>query len=100
MANVLKLYGRLGGSAPGRWLFTRAVCWTAPYFGSIRPMFEVLEPGYCKVSMRKRRSVTNHIGTVHAIAGELPVQVEVRDRAGEVVVAATIRMWLSQKRSA
>lgn len=31
-------------------------------------MFDVLEPGRAVAHMKKRRSVTNHIGTVHAIA--------------------------------
>ena len=44
------------------------ICWKAPYFGSIRPRFQVLEPGHSVVTMGKRRAVTNHIGTVHAIA--------------------------------
>jgi acyl-coenzyme A thioesterase PaaI-like protein len=52
----------------GRWLYSRLVCWKAPYFASIRPRFEELRPGRCLVRMRKRRAVLNHIGTVHAIA--------------------------------
>ena len=52
----------------GKTLFSRAICFKAPYFSSISPRFEELRPGFARVSMRKRRSVTNHIGTVHAIA--------------------------------
>jgi len=52
----------------GRQLFSRALCMKAPYFSSIRPLVAALEPGRCEVHMRKRRAVTNHIGTVHAIA--------------------------------
>src|SRR3546814_18237123 len=52
----------------GKWAFSRLVCLKAPYFGSIRPRFEELRPEYCEVRMRKRRAVTNHIGTVHAVA--------------------------------
>ncbi len=44
------------------------MCWKAPYFASISPRFEEFRPGYARVSMRRRRAVTNHIGTVHAIA--------------------------------
>jgi uncharacterized protein (TIGR00369 family) len=44
------------------------VCWKAPYFATIKPRFETLGPGRAVVSMKKRRSVQNHIGTVHAIA--------------------------------
>lgn len=49
-------------------LFSRAVCFRAPYFASIRPRFLALEPGYGEARLRKRRRVTNHLGTVHAIA--------------------------------
>jgi acyl-coenzyme A thioesterase PaaI-like protein len=68
MPTALALFERLGGSAPGRWLFTRLVCWRAPYFASISPRIEALEPGRCVVRLRDRRRVHNHIGTVHAIA--------------------------------
>ena len=40
----------------------------APYFGTIRPRFLDLEPKLCRVTMKKRRAVENHIGTVHALA--------------------------------
>ena len=62
------MFQRLGGSGLGRWLFSRVICWKAPYFGSIAPRIEVLEPGRCVVRLRQRRSIQNHIGTVHAIA--------------------------------
>ena len=65
---VLALYERMTRWPLGHWLFTRAVCFKAPYFGSIRPLFVELRPGYCEARMRKRRRVQNHIGTVHAIA--------------------------------
>ena len=65
---ALRLFHRLGGSAPGRWLYSRLICLRAPYFGSIAPRIEKLEPGFCVVRMRDRRAVRNHIGTVHAIA--------------------------------
>jgi acyl-coenzyme A thioesterase PaaI-like protein len=52
----------------GRWLFSWLVCRRAPYFASIAPRFEELRPGRCETRLAKRRAVTNHIGTVHAIA--------------------------------
>ena len=67
-AKALKQWQRLSGSAAGRWFFSRAVCLRAPYFGSIKPVFDILEPGRAAAHMKKRRAVTNHIGTVHAIA--------------------------------
>jgi acyl-coenzyme A thioesterase PaaI-like protein len=52
----------------GRWLFARMVCRRAPYFATIRPQFIELRPGLCKVSMRRRRSIENHLGAIHALA--------------------------------
>jgi acyl-coenzyme A thioesterase PaaI-like protein len=65
---TLALYHRMLRWPAGNWLFTRAICFKAPYFASISPRIEVLEPGRCEVTLRHRRKVTNHIGTVHAIA--------------------------------
>lgn len=62
------IYRRLQGLPLGRWLFTRLICLQAPYFSSISPLFEDLQPGRAVVSMRKRRKIKNHIGTVHALA--------------------------------
>lgn len=52
----------------GLWLFTRLLCFKAPYFSSIRPTFTALGSGYGEAKLPKRRAVQNHIGTVHAIA--------------------------------
>ncbi len=52
----------------GGWLFSRAVCWKAPYFGSIAPRITLLQEGRCEARIRDRRAVHNHFGTVHAIA--------------------------------
>lgn len=65
---ALELYRRLSAVPLGRWLFARLICLKAPYFSTIRPSFRELRPGLCQVSMRKRRAVQNHVGTVHAIA--------------------------------
>ena len=68
MASVLGHYHRLARLPGGRWLFSRLVCLKAPYFSTISPRVERLEPGLCEVTLRHRRKVTNHLGTVHAIA--------------------------------
>ncbi|RUO36434.1 hotdog fold domain-containing protein [Aliidiomarina sanyensis] len=64
----LKLYRKMEKLPFGRFLFSQAVCFKAPYFRSIKPRILHLEPGHAQVKMRKRRAVQNHIGTVHAIA--------------------------------
>lgn len=68
MSQVLSLWSKLETKPLGKWIFSRIICWKAPYFGTIKPRFEELRPGYSRVSMPKRRAVHNHIQTVHAIA--------------------------------
>lgn len=65
---TLTTWRKLSRYTGGRWLFSRVVAHSAPYFSTIRPRIEILEPGLCQVRIRKRRRVQNHIGTVHAIA--------------------------------
>ena len=65
---ALRLFRQWGGSGPGRWLCSRLICWQAPYFASISPQLDQLEPGRCAATIQHRRRIQNHIGTVHAIA--------------------------------
>ena len=66
--NVLRYWNRLQGIPGGRFLFSRALSMKAPYFGTINATVEELRPNFARVSMKKRRAVQNHIGTVHVIA--------------------------------
>jgi acyl-coenzyme A thioesterase PaaI-like protein len=66
--NILNTFNKLKGLPGGTRLFTLAVCRQAPYFSSISPQVEELRPGYARISIKKRRSVENHLKTVHAIA--------------------------------
>jgi acyl-coenzyme A thioesterase PaaI-like protein len=68
MTPLLATYNKMIRWPLGHWLFTRAVCFKAPYFGSISPRFTLLENGRCEATIPDRRAVHNHIGTVHAIA--------------------------------
>lgn len=63
MSELYDLYKRLGNSKYGA-----AVGQIAPYFATIDPQFEKLEPGYCEIVIRNNKSVHNHLGTIHAIA--------------------------------
>ncbi|MDH3577447.1 MAG: DUF4442 domain-containing protein [Gammaproteobacteria bacterium] len=45
--STLATWQRLSRKPAGKWVFTRLVCWKAPYFGSIRPRFVDLRPGFC-----------------------------------------------------
>jgi len=66
--STLALWQKMSAVPGGKWAFSRLVCWKAPYFASISPHFAELRPGYGEVFLKKHRAVTNHIGTVHAIA--------------------------------
>lgn len=66
--DLLALFKKLSRFPGGKYLFSKLFCMKAPYFGSIYPRFQQLDSGRCVATMKKRRSVTNHIGSVHAIA--------------------------------
>ena len=68
MNTALAAWKRLEGKPFGKVIFSRAICFKAPYFATIAPRFVELRPGFARVAMKKRRAVQNHIGTVHAIA--------------------------------
>ena len=155
MTRLLALYERLSRWPAGHWLFSRAICFKAPYFGTIAPRITALAPGRCEARIADRRRVHNHIGTVHAIAlcnlaelaggvmvdaslppsmrwipkgmtvqylrkaqgtmhavatpsqplreategYEVPVDVSVRNQAGEDVFKARIDMWVSPRKA-
>jgi acyl-coenzyme A thioesterase PaaI-like protein len=62
------LWHRLHPLPGGRWLFSRLFGWFVPYSGSIRATIEHLEPGVCRATLRDRRAVRQHLGSVHAVA--------------------------------
>ena len=66
--NTLAMYQRISKLPMGARIFSKAVCFAAPYFSSIKPKISQLKPGLCQVHMKKRRAVQNHMKTVHAIA--------------------------------
>ena len=65
---LLRLWHRLGGSSAGRWLFSRLIGFAVPYSGSIGARVTSLEPGLATITLRDRRAVRNHLGSVHAVA--------------------------------
>ncbi len=65
---ALKSYEKIRDLPGGKLIFSKIISRRAPYFKSIDPRILELRPNYMEASLRKRKAVTNHIGTVHAIA--------------------------------
>jgi len=49
-------------------IFSKIVGQAAPYTGTINARVVDLEEGYCKVQLKDRRAVRNHLDSIHAIA--------------------------------
>ncbi|WP_426358077.1 hotdog fold domain-containing protein [Pseudocolwellia sp. HL-MZ19] len=65
---MLKLWKIFGNFALGRWFVGKALCFTVPYFGTIKPKLIIVKPGHIELTIKKRRAVHNHLKSVHAIA--------------------------------
>ena len=66
--NLMKTWKNLKSFPGGKWIFSRAVGFMIPYTGSIKPSVKELSPGFSKVEVKDRRSIRNHLKSVHAIA--------------------------------
>lgn len=63
MNQVLSMFSSAGPEA-----FSKMVCQMAPYFSTINPRFSALRQGYASVQVPFSKAITNHLGSVHAIA--------------------------------
>jgi acyl-coenzyme A thioesterase PaaI-like protein len=63
MSQVLSMFNSVGPQA-----FSKMACQMAPYFTTINPLISALRPGHATVEVPFSREITNHLGTVHAIA--------------------------------
>jgi uncharacterized protein (TIGR00369 family) len=85
LSTTLQVYTRLSKLPFGNRIFTRALTLRVPYFSTIHPFIAELRPGFCRVEMKERRSIHNHISTIHAgalcnlceLTGGLAVEVTV-----------------------
>lgn len=67
-SRLLSTWETLSRVPAGRWLFTQVIKWMVPYSGSVNPRVEVLEPGHACISIRQRRRLEQHLGSIHAVA--------------------------------
>lgn len=65
---LIKMWKRYGGTTIGRKIFSYILGRTAPYSGTIKAEVLTLEPGAVQVALKDRRSVRNHLNSIHAIA--------------------------------
>ena len=63
-----RVWERLAHYPGGTRLFSAAAMVRVPYFASVLPHIERMEPGYAEVTAPKWPFVYNHLRTVHAIA--------------------------------
>jgi len=65
---TLSTYQKLEKYPFGRKIFSIIVSRVAPYFATISPKISNLELNQCTCTIKKKKSVFNHIKTVHVIA--------------------------------
>ena len=63
MNQVLKMFQSAGPE-----MFSKMACQLAPYFSTINPLISELSAARCTVNLPFAKEITNHLGTVHAIA--------------------------------
>ena len=68
MPDTFALYRTLSAKPLGKRAFSLLFANKAPYFRTVRPQVRDVRPHHAELTIRKRRAVQNHIGTLHAIA--------------------------------
>ncbi|HYN68495.1 MAG TPA: hotdog fold domain-containing protein [Ornithinibacter sp.] len=68
MPDTYALYQRAAARPFGKRAFSLVFANKAPYFRTVRPQVRDVRPHHAELTIRKRRAVQNHLGTVHAIA--------------------------------
>lgn len=105
-ANFIRaLWDRLRDLPLGDRLFSRAVGLAAPYTGSVGARVLELRDDYCKVELRDRWAVRNHLTSIHAVAlanlaeltGNLAVAYTLSDDA-RFIVAGMSMEYLTKAR--
>ena len=66
--DVLLAFRTLKNVPGGLTLLSKIVSRVAPYFQTVNPIIQKLDLNVCEASIKKSKSIENHIGTVHVIA--------------------------------
>jgi uncharacterized protein (TIGR00369 family) len=68
IVRLRSLWRRLSAVPGGKRVFSAFVGRTAPYSGSFGPRVVEIRPGFASVEMLDKKSVRNHLESIHAIA--------------------------------
>lgn len=66
MSGTLSLYEKFAKYPMGNTIFSKALSFRVPYFSTIYPRVTELRSGHCEVEIKDRRSIRNHLGSIHA----------------------------------
>jgi acyl-coenzyme A thioesterase PaaI-like protein len=65
---IRETWDRFSKKPGGKWLFSKLFARLVPYSGSVRPFVHDLASGRCRVTMRDRPPLRNHLRSIHAVA--------------------------------
>ena len=68
MPDTYALYRSMAARPLGKRAFSVLFARKAPYFRTVRPQVRDVRPHHAELTIALRRSVQNHLGTLHAIA--------------------------------
>jgi len=65
---LLNLVNKLSAIPGGHFIFNRIIARKIPYSATIGARVVVLEPGYAKLILKDKKSIRNHLNSIHAVA--------------------------------
>jgi acyl-coenzyme A thioesterase PaaI-like protein len=65
---LLSVLKKLSAIPGGRFISNRVIASQIPYSATIGARLVVLEPGYAKFVLKDRKSIRNHLDSIHAVA--------------------------------
>lgn len=65
---LLNLLNNLAAVPGGHFIFNRIIAGKIPYSATIGARVVVLEPGYARLVLKDKKSIRNHLDSIHAVA--------------------------------